>query len=241
MLRRSRGQELSSQIGLSGPDDKLAGIVTKKKPPAKSAAPKKPSPAQNLLEPPPVRGKSGTKIANLGRRRPSTPVPVVSSPEPRPNVPKVLVTKNTSEGDLDAVAPRSAKATTLEELNAQLRREGIDSADTRVKTERNFANASQEVLIHGYVNSDAIICSWIWPMFKERLPEDYLDTSFSASVHGEPQPFRDYTWNLAAALNKSFPGERVTMGPAVGLAIWLLQEKIEQPTAEQERRGEDTN
>ena len=67
-----------------------------------------------------------------------------------------------------------------------------------------FAKASQEVLIHGYIDQQAILGVVPWHLMQHVLPPEYLSTAFSKvtsqSSATSTSPYRDYAWNLAAQL-----------------------------------------
>ncbi|KAJ3553818.1 hypothetical protein NM688_g3415 [Phlebia brevispora] len=94
--------------------------------------------------------------------------------------------------------------------------------------EWRFANACQEVLVHGYINSDAIICIMPWTELRLLIQEEYLQHNFLVIAEVEAHeisPFESYSWHLAVELRKRYSRYEL-MKSSLALATHLLGNKL---------------
>lgn len=102
--------------------------------------------------------------------------------------------------------------------------------------EWRFADACQEVLVHGFVDSAAVLCTMHWTELRLLVQEEYLQPNFLVAAEvgaREMLLFQSYCWHLAVELKKRY-NQYELMKSSVHLATHLISKKTSSLTDEPE-------
>lgn len=93
--------------------------------------------------------------------------------------------------------------------------------------EWRFADACQEVLIHGFVNPAAVFCTMHWSELRLLIQEEYLQPNFLVAAEVGARDmllFQSYCWHLAVELKKRYNRYEL-MKSSVHLATHLVSKR----------------